>query len=666
MNLELKICCKDKDFGPFVLREDGLCDQIPEVPYYRCPKKKLPILVEAKLTGDFNRNYEYRLQVGKEPDVVAKAKMGNGSDNGAIFYETRNEESRFDLFRYVMTKSWLKLIELTYDENRKPIILREVFSEPVYVIPPDDKIRRLKQMMEDMSHDAPQFFLNYITWQMALCGFRTIWEEGYTSHCDAKMELDAVSKVLDKLRGPFDCINKAPKKSFGIVYRKLTEERIRRCRGRVARKLELVSGGSQGTNRIIAAVKIVNHKVAAHAVMKEFFALLMRRCDDIQSYFIGQVNQLKKDIKAYQGLYKNRENRAYQGVTFEIETKLKTYEEYIRESDSVKARAERYYRADLFNDVSKALRIFDVNRTVFSGNVGYELAYDIILEFERRRHHWSWARYSNKYKTPNLLVDADKTSDIESKLVRKYSMVYEFWCYYRLIKASEKIATFVAGQELSSADGSRCVFRKGDIELVIVHGFSAKVNATDNASSEFLLTNGHFVDKKTKQVIKEYAKERTPDFALIFTNVKSEKTEVKTKWIVADAKSHECMDYKQIIAKRENYLKYLRRNVPSRQRQNEWQPASQGWMFYAGEDSDSPCGVECPPLEFADMNGEEPQAGSIDYTFSPERGIDRENGGDKPRGHVHANIDSLGNDNKPFEDFIKGEFATMERELSYM
>ena len=294
MKLELKICYDDKDWGPYVLREDGLCDQIPEVPYYRCPKKKLPILVEAKLTGDFDRNCEYSLQVGEEPDVVAKAKMGNGSDNVAIFYETRNEEARFDLFRYVMTKSWLKLIELTHDEEHKPIILREVFSEPVYVIPPDDKIKRYIQMMVDMSHDVPQFFLNYITWQMKLRGFRTIWEEGYTSYCDAKMELDAVSEVLAKLRKPFDLINKAPKTSFGIVYRKLTEERIRRCRGRVARKLERVSGGSAGTNRIMANVKTVNHDVAAHAVMKEFFALLMRRCDDIRSYFVDQVNQLKR------------------------------------------------------------------------------------------------------------------------------------------------------------------------------------------------------------------------------------------------------------------------------------------------------------------------------------------------------------------------------------
>lgn len=660
MKLELKICYEDKDMGPYVLREDGPCDQFPEVPYYRCPKKKLPILVEAKLTGDFDRNCEYRLQVGKEPDVVAKAKMGNGSDNVAIFYETRNAEARFDLFRYVMANSFLKLIELTYDENRKPIILREVFSEPVYVIPPDNKIKRYKQMMEDMSHDVPQFFLNYITWQMKLCGFRTIWEEGYTSHCDAKMELDAVSDVLHKLRKPFNCIKKAPKTSFGIVYRKLPEERIRRCRGRMARKLERVSGGSIGTDRIMVSVKIVNHDVAAHAVMKEFFALLMRRCDEIRSYFISQVNQLKQDIKVYLDLYKkNRENKAYQGVAFEIEMKLKTYEKYIRETDSVKARAERYHRADLFKDVSKTLRIFDVNRTVFSGNVGYELAYDIILEFERRRHYWSWARHSNKYKTPNLLVDVDKTSDTESKLVRKYSMVYEFWCYYRLIKASEKIAAFVAGQELSSADGSRCIFRKGDIELVIVHGFSAKMNAKDSASSEFWLTKGRLADKKTKQVTEEHAKERTPDFALIFTNVNSG----NTKWIVADAKSHERMNYEQIIDKREKYLKFLRRNVPS-QRKGQPNP-SQAWMFYAGEDENSPCGVECPPLEFTDSSGyEDTQAGSTDYTFSPEFGIVRAEEGDKPRGHVHTNIESQGEDNRPFEDFIKGEFATMERELS--
>lgn len=664
MNLELTICYEDKDLGPYVQREDGLCDQFPEVPYYRCPKKKLPILVEAKLTGEFNRNHEYRLQVGKDPDVVAKIGVGSTGgapdaperDSSAQFYF--NDRQRFDLFRYAMGPCYLRFIELSYDENDKPVIHREVvFPEPVYVIPPEDKIERYKKMMEDMSHDAPQYFLDYFMWQMELYGFRTTWEDGYTSYNDAYMELKAVSEVLDKLRVPIDYITKAPKTSFGFVGRKLHEERIRRCRGRTARKLDRLSESRLGLDRIIVSTKVVNHDVTAHAVMKEFFARLMRRCDGIRSYFVHQANQLKKDIAAYQGLYQNRENKEYRRVVVEKETMLKTYEEYIRETDSVNARAERYHRADLFKDVSKSLKIFDINRTAFSGNVGYEMTYDVILEFERRRHYWSGARHSNTYKMPKLMVGADRASDAESKLVRKYSMVYEFWCYYRLIKASEKIAVFVAGQELSSVDGGRCVFRKGDVELVIVHGFSAKRNAENDASSEFWLKKGSYTDKK-KQKIKEYARERTPDFALIFTNVKSG----KTKWIVADAKSHERMNYEQIIEKREKYLQFVMRNIPSgRIGQSS---ASQAWMFYAGEDADSSCGVECPPLEFADSEGVDTQAGSTAYTFSPEDGIVRAEESDRPRGHVHANIESLGDDNKPFEDFIKGEFATMERELS--
>lgn len=51
------------------------------------------------------------------------------------------------------------------------------------------------------------------------------------------------------------------------------------------------------------------------------------------------------------------------------------------------------------------------------------------------------------------------------------------------------------------------------------------------------------------------------------------------------------------------------------------------------------------------------------YTFSPSDGIVFCREGDLPRGHIHANIDSLGQDNTPFEDFVLGEIATMAREL---
>jgi hypothetical protein len=130
-------------------------------------------------------------------------------------------------------------------------------------------------------------------------------------------------------------------------------------------------------------------------------------------------------------------------------------------------------------------------------------------------------------------------------------------------------------------------------------------------------------------------------------------------WIVADSKSHEEMNFKQIVKKREKYLKFVKYRGLD---------AAQSWIFYAGEREAGGCGVECPPLRSEKV--EDFQAGDPGYSFSATEGISRKSGSDIPRGHVRANIKSLGADenspadNFPFEDFIAGEIATMVRELS--
>ena len=115
-----------------------------------------------------------------------------------------------------------------------------------------------------------------------------------------------------------------------------------------------------------------------------------------------------------------------------------------------------------------------------------------------------------------------------------------------------------------------------------------------------------------------------------------------------------------------DYLHFVKHRVPSDKKGAC--DASQSWMFYAGEEEPGGCGVECPPRHSPSLrDGQlDSQAEISTYSFSPNEGIisERDRLRDLPRGHVHANIESLGDDNKPFEDFIKGEFATMERELS--
>ncbi|MBQ3290612.1 MAG: hypothetical protein IJH50_14510 [Kiritimatiellae bacterium] len=659
MKLELKIIYKDQgdDYHSYVLSEDGQCDPIDPIPYYmgygqhdKDVAKDRPLtLVEAKLSGSFTKDSEYWLQVGFDPDVIAEARPKNGV---AIF--RYRKKSKFRLFQSTMGSSRLRLLEVVYNEDDEPDIRREVLSVHVFVEPPREKVKQFTSMIKDM-HEAPPFFQDYYRRQMLLCGFRTNWDEGYSSYADPDDELRAVKQVLDELREPMDYITKAPKTSFGFVDRKLLVERIRHCRGRVARKLERLSESNSGADRIVTSFKVANYEVTAHAVIKEFFSRLILRCDDIKSCFVSKIEKLKNKMAECGSLYENRDSRhnnpAYIRQMSNMKELLKNFESKIKDVDSVKVRVEKFRGIDIFKNVSKAMTIFDVERTAFSGHIGYELAYDIILNFERCRHSWKGSA-SKKYKVRKLTFDADRKENGENKFARKYSMVYEFWCYYRLIKASESICEFVHGQELMADEGCRCVFRKGDVELVIVHGFSARANAKNDTWAEFWLEQD-FDDSNKGNI---GTRELTPDFAFIFKNLKSGKSE----WIVADVKSDGSMK-KRIIKRREKYLEKVRRKDSLTR--DEDSGASQSWILYSGEDEYSSGGVECPPPRFEENGFEDLYGGTSAYSFSPEGGIEYKRKSDLPRGHVHANIESLGDDNKPFEDFIKGEFATMEREL---
>ena len=307
MNLKLTIYA-DKVLGPYYLREDGSSDMLPSVPYrFHDGSSIIPTLVEAELEG-FDENCEYQLQVGQDPDVIAKVTIQDGRDDAkkgrvAKFQSYKNYKwcKKFQLFQATMGNSRLHLFKIRYDEYSTPKVDREVFCVPVYVVPPDEIKNRYLSMVADLM-DAPQFFLDDFHGQMLLNCFSVKWDDGYSSYDDPELELDAIKDVLDKLMQPLKQISQAPKTAFGFYNRMIDVERVRCCRGRVARKMEQLS--IEGPNRIMTSVKVVNNNVAAHAVIKEFFNRLMRRCDDIRLHFEAKVKKLKHEILELQQLYK--------------------------------------------------------------------------------------------------------------------------------------------------------------------------------------------------------------------------------------------------------------------------------------------------------------------------------------------------------------------------
>lgn len=661
MTLILKIHSQGQPQS-YSLNGDGSGDELPSIPYgYRSGSNDIQTTASAELIGDYSDNCEYWLQIGHDPDTIAKVEMGIGQVGDLPSKQKKSdflwkEKKVFPLFQSTMGRTYLRLFEMAYDEDGVISIVREVISFPIYIIPPKEKENRYIKMIRDLK-DTPQFFLDDFRGQMQLNCFSTNWDDGYSSHDDASIELEAVERVLDALQKPLEDICRAPKTKYAFGLRRTCADRIGRCSSRDERRIERLKDLGGGVERVALRSKFVDYDVNAHSAVRHFLRRLVWRCDDILLAFTASCEKLISEIRELKDLYSdNQRDPACAASIHSKQRQIEVFRDKIRRAHCVRARAIDCQNLSVLRSAKRSIRIFDVPRTAFTGSVGYEKAYETILEFERRRFWWVGQK-SSFYKTPRLSLANESAR--ESRWARKYSMVYEFWCYQRMLKALTTIGfTCVNGEWLSPEDGSQCVFRRGELEIKIIHGFSAKDKSKADVNSEFWL-DPDAMPSKGKDEIVETARERTPDFAIVFKNLSTR----KTKWIVADAKSHDRMNLKQIIFKREKYLRFVKHRVDIGC--IGFEDAAQSWMIYAGEDESSPCGIECPPLpsEWLKKGEFDPNACDSGYTFTAKEGIVRTKEGDLPRGHLHVNVGSLGTDNSIFEDFFSGEAATMAREL---
>lgn len=646
--------------------EDGSGDVVPSIPYSsKVGTQMVQTLASAELLGDFGDCFEYRLQLGYDPDTVARVKTGEGvlelENSGrkrARFkaVQNRKEEEMFRLFQSTMGRTRLRLLEMAYDEDGDLVISREVMSVPVYIIPSKEKKDSYLRMINQLL-DTPQFFLDDLRGQMLLNGFSTNWDDGYSSHEDASLELAAVERVLNELREPLEKICRAPKTDYHSVRRRMGVDRVRCCSARADRDIERLLGRGMPSDRVMTRVKKVTYGVPAHSVIRFFLTRLIWRCEDILLDFVAVKEKLVREIESLRRLYVgDSKNPAYLGSAYAKRQQIELIDDKIRRVNSVRMHAIDLSALRVLSGVVRPIRIFDVPRTAFAGGVGYERAYRVILDFERCRFWWV-GQESNFYKTPRLSFSDE--SEKASRWARKFSIVYEFWCYRRLLDALETSGfECVSGRWLGSDEGSQCTYRRGDLEVRVVHGFSAKILNHESVEAFWLdpLSQSGGDDKGCSQT----ARELTPDFAIVFKHL----TTRKMKWIVADAKSHNCMNFKQIILKREKYMRFVKHRLDDDAIGSN--DAAQVWMFYAGDDEGTQCGVECPPRKskWVEKNGfDDPQADASGYSFSATEGIVRATEGDLPRGHVHANVVALGSSNSPFEDFVSGEIVTMIREL---
>lgn len=653
------------------------------VPYERRKPngKTVPTVVRATLYAnqdEVDDCCEYWLQMGHDPEVRALVRRGRCERVGdadhsrrGFFVDWRNkEESLFPLFQATMSHSVLYLRAVEYNEDGDPECDRVVLSVPVYVDPPESKKRRYLDMVGAM-RSMPQFFLDDLSGQMLLSGFTLKWQDGYSSYNDPSYELEGVNALYNKLEKLLAMAVNKPQKASGLVRNRVDAGRVRHCTGHARRRLEKKQDGLNSGFKMLLLQKRQGYATRAHCVIRFFLQRLIDRCDDIARDFDAQVLSIRHSIARSKEIYGGaKRDPAYVGSVQPRLANIRSLQAESAKARCVRSHISRLMQLEILSKAESTLRVFDVLASEFSSDPVYAEIYRLIFDFERKGFYWKGRKSAVNKMLDTSSADprfSDKRDEESEKWSRKFAMVYEYWCYCHLVKAFLDCGYRLdARTPPSPKDGSVCMFEKDDLEVELRHGIYATVGEHVRESDDFWLDNSVKIEIKNAAEKREYdelARERTPDFALIFRNKRTS----KCSWIVLDAKSQDRMKFKEMILKRERYLHVLHYRVPTGVVGSEM--PGQAWLIYAGEEEgEGVCGVECPPVASPNLSADkgqvDPCAGSSAYSFSVSEGIIKKPGVDRVRGHIHANVTNLVPSCSPFVDFVEAQTVTMLRDLA--
>lgn len=312
-------------------------------------------------------------------------------------------------------------------------------------------------------------------------------------------------------------------------------------------------------------------------------------------------------------------------------------------ADSALNKIQQWKAHHLFAENGDSLTVFDVDESAFNATLSYLRVYQLILGFCRTRFWWISDNTVSKYRIPKLSA----SNDGESRLQKKYSVVYENWCYAKLIDAFMELGLdFVQGQEQRNRQGSYCEFKRGLSVIKIQHGGLLIKKKGIKASDMFRLRA-------------PYKNNATPDIFLFIEDFGA----MRQKCIVIDAKSDSVVR-EHMIKTRCDYACIERRMAIGRE---EWRPVDQSWLFYSGEGvEEGNASIEVPPTSVTskrvgDTTEEDVDDHSSDqYSWIGNKGFSGFPDPSDPvyHGHVRVNVLSVAT-RDVILDFVRGQVSML-------
>lgn len=604
-------------------------------------------LVSAAIVGMDLPEGNLTLYVGTEPDIRA---TGSRTKNGVVFRYFVNSEWRgqFRLFQGVLGQSLMILACESGDCEVR--ILAQI---PVYV-ENDKQAEKYDAMVRDLlSGRRPHFICDNFLWTMRWNHFSLSWREGYASYSDPEVELRATMRFLNRLQRPMRGVFAHP--VVGLVKRSgdVRIARLRQVTLKVRRRIErkMMRTGCEDVGEVAdlhvqASRPTLTYRHKAHRVIFGMLELLAGRIALIRE----KVKDRLVDVEANRDAniltlpeHTDAAKRKKDSIKADANERIVGLRRLLEDADSALGKIRQLKAHPLFLENGDALTVFDVDECAFNATPSYLRVYQLILGFCRTRFWWISDNAASRYRIPELSVsDAG-----ESRLQKKYSVVYENWCYAKLIDAFMELGLdFVQGQEQRNRQGSYCEFKSGLSVLKIQHGGLLIKKKGIKASDMFRLRA-------------TYKNNATPDIFLFIEDFGA----MRQKCIVIDAKSDSVVR-EHMIKTRCDYACIERRVAMGRE---EWRPVDQSWLFYSGEDVEegNAC-IEVPPTPVTSKRAGDGTEEDVDdhssdqYSWIGNKGFSGFPDPSDPvyHGHVRVNVLSVAT-RDVILDFVRGQISML-------
>lgn len=586
--------------------------------------------VEAWLSlANEEKGGEYFLQMGNDPDIHAQVVIAPGEEKKFHWHDRENNRDKelFSLFRGGLGTTDLLLIR---SESGDRETLAKVSVED------KNKERFYNEMRADLFNKTlPHFIVDDYRGQMEKDRFSLEFNEGFVSCEDKDVMLEVLQKIIESIAPLLKCIAQSPVMCYETFSCRRPLSKIshldRLTRHAIMRSPISFSEMRARNDRVFTSRKRVTTRMPVHAAIRAFLVRdVLQRLVSIRHGFEKVRAEEDEELKGRQAeIGKQKDEQTIISLKRIICDKnglLLRIDEKIKQVDTNKLKVLRLLRLPIFLGLRNEFSIYDLCPVDFMATEAYRKLYNKMVTFLQTRFWWVHDEaLSGRGKMPQLKLDPDTG---ETRLQKKYSIVYEMWCYSRLIHAMIGLDyRLEEGQRIKAEDCSFVIFKKDHVKVELRHGIVSR-KAKRGKRAEFT-SDGKL----------------TPDFAIIVYDTQKQ----KSKWIVADSKSDSSMK-SHMVDKRNKYANIEKDGIGK--------PLA-SVLFWSGESKGNSTEISFPPRRM----GLEGDHSKDDYEWKEGYGIIQHEDLPPYHGDVRANVESDTDSISVFQEFMSGMIKTALREM---